>query len=117
MKTKYSIIIQAIKSKILDGTFQPHQKISSEYELMKEFNVSRHTVRLAVGELVNQGWLYRQQGSGTYCADRSKEDINKSISNQKNIAIITTYITYYILPSIIRDAEFYFIEYVNHLCI
>lgn len=115
MKTKYSIIIQAIKSKILDGTFQPHQKISSEYELMKEFNVSRHTVRLAVGELVNQGWLYRQQGSGTYCADRSKEDINKSISNQKNIAIITTYISDYIFPSIIRGAESYLSENGYHV--
>ena len=107
MQTKYSIVKQAIKSKILDGTFQPHQKISSESELMKQFSVSRHTVRLAVGELVNQGWLYREQGAGTFCADRSKEDINKSISNQKNIAIITTYISDYIFPSIIRGAESY----------
>ena len=107
MQTKYSIVKQAIKSKILDGTFQPHQKISSESELMKKFNVSRHTVRLAVGELVNQGWLYRKQGAGTFCADCSKENINKSISNQKNIAIITTYISDYIFPSIIRGAESY----------
>lgn len=107
MQTKYSIVKQSIKSKILDGTFQPHQKISSESELMKQFNVSRHTVRLAVGDLVNQGWLYREQGAGTFCADRSKEDINKSISDQKNIAIITTYISDYIFPSIIRGAESY----------
>lgn len=115
MQTKYSIVKQAIKSKILDGTFQPHQKISSESELMKQFNVSRHTVRLAVGELVNQGWLYREQGAGTFCADRSKEDINKSISNQKNIAIITTYISDYIFPSIIRGAESYLSKHGYHV--
>lgn len=115
MQTKYSIVKQAIKSKILDGTFQPHQKISSESELMKHFNVSRHTVRLAVGELVNQGWLYREQGAGTFCADRSKENINKAIKNQKNIAIITTYISDYIFPSIIRGAESYLSKHGYHV--
>ncbi|UOQ50020.1 GntR family transcriptional regulator [Gracilibacillus caseinilyticus] len=104
MQTKYSIVKQAIKSKILDGTFQPHEKISSESELMKQFGVSRHTVRLAIGDLVNQGWLYREQGAGTFCADRSKEEIAGAIP-QKNIAIITTYISDYIFPSIIRGAE------------
>lgn len=117
MQTKYSIVKQAIKSKILDGTFQPHQKISSESELMNKFNVSRHTVRLAVGDLVNQGWLYREQGAGTFCADRSKENINKSISNQKNIAIITTYISDYIFPSIIRGAESYLSKNGYHVSI
>ncbi|WP_067839435.1 GntR family transcriptional regulator [Amphibacillus sediminis] len=115
MQTKYSIVKQAIKSKILDGTFQPHQKISSESELMKQFNVSRHTVRLAIGELVNQGWLYREQGAGTFCADRSKLDTGQSINNQKSIAIITTYISDYIFPSIIRGAESYLSQNGYHV--
>ncbi|WP_053217904.1 GntR family transcriptional regulator [Virgibacillus senegalensis] len=106
MQTKHSMVKQAIKSKILDGTFQPNQKISSESELMKQFNVSRHTVRLAIGDLVNQGWLYREQGAGTFCADRSSLE-DKDRPSQKNIAIITTYISDYIFPSIIRGAESY----------
>lgn len=106
MQTKYSIVKQAIQSKILDGTFQAHQKINSESELMKQFSVSRHTVRLAIGDLVNQGWLYREQGAGTFCADRSK-DTSKNLMNQKNIALITTYVSDYIFPSIIRGAESY----------
>ena len=44
---------------------------------MKEFGVSRHTVRLAIGDLVTKGWLYREQGSGTFCADRSKLNNNQ----------------------------------------
>ncbi|MGP4039344.1 GntR family transcriptional regulator [Gracilibacillus sp. D59] len=106
MQTKYSIVKKAIKSQILDGTFRPHQKISSESELMKEFGVSRHTVRLAIGDLVNQGWLYREQGAGTFCADRTK-DTSQSFVDQKNIALITTYLSDYIFPSIIRGAESY----------
>ncbi|WP_117168276.1 GntR family transcriptional regulator [Paraliobacillus sediminis] len=115
MQTKYNTVKQAIKSKILDGTFQPHQKINSESELMKQFNVSRHTVRLAIGELVSQGWLYREQGAGTFCADRSKEETVSQVKNQKNIAIITTYISDYIFPSIIRGAESYLSEHGYHV--
>src|SRR5690625_2383772 len=105
MTTKYNMVKQAVKSKILDGTYTPHQKISSESELMKEFGVSRHTVRLAIGDLVTKGWLYREQGSGTFCADRSQLEREQQIDDQKKIAIITTYISDYIFPSIIRGAE------------
>ncbi|MBT2757037.1 GntR family transcriptional regulator [Mesobacillus foraminis] len=107
MATKLDKVKQEIKSRILDGTFQPNQKISSESELMKQFAVSRHTVRAAIGELVNKGWLYREQGAGTFCADRSMDSRLMSWSNQKNIAIITTFISEYIFPSIIRGAESY----------
>jgi GntR family transcriptional regulator of arabinose operon len=107
MATKLDKVKQEIKSRILDGTFQPNQKISSESELMKQFAVSRHTVRAAIGELVNKGWLYREQGAGTFCADRSMDSRLMSGSNQKNIAIITTFISEYIFPSIIRGAESY----------
>lgn len=105
MTTKYSMVKNAVKSKIIDGTYTPNQKISSESELMKEFGVSRHTVRLAIGDLVTKGWLYREQGSGTFCADRSKLSNNPTTSTSKNIAIVTTYLSDYIFPSIIRGAE------------
>lgn len=105
MKTKHSIVREFIKSKILDGTYIPNQKISSESELMDRFKVSRHTVRLAIGDLVNQGWLVRKQGAGTYCAER--KDIGTQSKSQKNIAIIATHISDYIFPSIIQGAEFF----------
>ena len=107
MKTKYSIVKESILSKILDRTYQPNQKRSSERELMKEFGVSRHTVRLAIGDLVTEGWLYRRQGAGTFCAERT----NASERTQtKSIAIVVTYISDYIFPSIIRGAEQYLSE-------
>ncbi|MFC0470141.1 GntR family transcriptional regulator [Halalkalibacter kiskunsagensis] len=115
METKYNIVKQAIMSKILDGTFRPHQKIYSESELMKQFEVSRHTVRVAIGELVTQGWLYREQGAGTFCVDRSIDEVSTNVSNQKNIAIITTSISDYIFPSIIRGAESYLSQYGYHV--
>jgi GntR family transcriptional regulator, arabinose operon transcriptional repressor len=111
MQTKYAIVKQAIKSKILDGTYEPHAKIPSESVMMKQFDVSRHTVRLAIGELVNEGWLYREQGAGTFCADRSKHQLQQNGMQNKNIAIVTTYISDYIFPSIIRGAEAFLSEH------
>ncbi|MGP4062073.1 GntR family transcriptional regulator [Halobacillus sp. H74] len=114
METKYSIVKKSIKSKILDGTYEPHQKIPSESEMMRQFNVSRHTVRLAVGELVSEGWLYREQGAGTFCADRTDQQ-RKEAGSRKNIAIVTTYISDYIFPSIIRGAEAYLSDQGYHV--
>ncbi|WP_042221590.1 GntR family transcriptional regulator [Oceanobacillus manasiensis] len=105
METKYSMVKRAIQSDILDGTYIPHQKISSESELMKQFGVSRHTVRLAIGDLVAKGWLYREQGAGTFVTDRREEQDTIQVVDRKNIAIITTYISDYIFPTIIRGAE------------
>src|SRR5690625_7657374 len=105
METKYSTVKQSIKSKILDGTYKPNQKISSESELMKEFGVSRHTVRLALGDLFTKGWLYREQGAGTFCVDRRKSEPQTGPLQSKNMAIILNYISDYIFHSIIRGAE------------
>lgn len=104
-QTKYGMVKNWIKSKVLDGTFEPHQKISSESELMKQFNVSRHTVRLALGDLVSEGLLYKEQGSGTYVSDKLANPGPSNETNKKNVAIIVTYISDYIFPSIIRGAE------------
>jgi len=104
-ESKYKMIKNWIKSKILDGTLVPNQKIHSESELMEIFDVSRHTVRLAIGELVSEGYLFKRQGSGTFVTQKVKENNTGLSVNQKRIAIITTYISDYIFPSIIRGAE------------
>lgn len=108
MAVKYKRVKDEIKSWVLEGKIMPDQKIGSESELMKKFEVSRHTIRQAVGELVNDGWLYRIQGGGTYCADRLTSS-NKN-NTDKTIGVITTYISNYIFPSIIRGIESFLSE-------
>lgn len=104
MKTKYQIVREYIEEQINNNIYIPNEKIESESKLMKRFGVSRHTVRLAIGDLVTEGLLYREQGSGTFCAEPQEyQDIKNN--NTKRIAIITTYISDYIFPSIIRGAE------------
>lgn len=107
---KYMMVIENIKKWIDNGEVKPGDKIYSENELSKMFDVSRHTVRQAIGELVHQGLLYREQGAGTFCSHPSEPthitEEDTSFSG-KNIGIITTYISDYIFPSIIRGMESY----------
>jgi GntR family transcriptional regulator len=50
------------------GVLKPGDKVPSEAELGEQFQISRTTVRQALGELVNQGLLTRIQGRGTFVA-------------------------------------------------
>lgn len=62
----YRQLKEIIKEKIGDGKFRPGDRIPTEYELCEQFEISRAPVRQALLELVNEGVLYRQQGSGTF---------------------------------------------------
>ena len=57
---------EAIRDKIVRGEYGLGQSIPTEDELQKFYGVSRTTVRLALAKLVNEGYIRRQQGKGTY---------------------------------------------------
>lgn len=98
---KYLQLKQEILSWILSGKLHPDEKIPTEHEIASQFQLSRHTVRQALGELEKEGWLYKIQGSGTFVSrPKQKEQIDS-----KTIGILTTYISDYIFPHIVRGAE------------
>ena len=103
-KYQYQVIMNDIKSKILSGEYDVLDKIPTESALQEMYNVSRHTVRKAILELSNEGFLRSEKGSGTYVSNQyqSKSNVNP---NNKTIGVITTYISDYIFPSIIRGIE------------
>ncbi|MEC0123270.1 GntR family transcriptional regulator [Paenibacillus pabuli] len=104
MKPKYQVIIDDIKSNILSGTYSVGEQIPTESALQDSYNVSRQTVRKAILELSNEGFLRSEKGSGTYVSNlyRSRTGGN---TMKKTIGVITTYISDYIFPSIIRGIE------------
>lgn len=57
----YNYILELINTE-----YQEHDKIPSESELCKEFNLSRLTVRQGINKLKNEGYLYSRQGSGNF---------------------------------------------------
>lgn len=56
------IFLEEIKS----GKWQVNQRIPSEEELCKKYEVSKITVRQAVNNLVSDGYLMKLQGKGTF---------------------------------------------------
>ncbi len=98
---KYKQVKEHIIGYITQNSLNYNDPIKSEIELMKEFGVSRHTIRKAIGDLVNEGWLYKQQGRGTFVANTKQQAPGKG----KLIGLITTYIKDYIFPEIISGIE------------
>ncbi len=59
-----NIILKAIK----DESLKPGDMIPTELEFSDMFNISRTTIRQAIGELVTEGYLYRIKSKGTFVA-------------------------------------------------
>ena len=74
----YYQIKQTIKGWIVNKEFGPGNKIPSENELADRFNVSRLTVRQAISQLTQEGFLNSRRGEGTFVT--SNEDLINSFS-------------------------------------
>lgn len=61
------------------GKIKPAERIPSEGQIAQEFGVSRMTVREAIVELINEGYLYRLPGKGTFLREHLPERNIKSI--------------------------------------
>lgn len=66
----YIQVFEILKKKIENGEWRVGSQIPIEEELCRIYEVSKATVRLAVLELVRQGYLTRQQGKGTFVCKR-----------------------------------------------
>lgn len=73
----YKKIENDLLGKINRGLYEVDDFIPTEMELAKQYNVSRVTVRQATNNLVKEGYLIRNQGSGTVVA-RSCPKIGKA---------------------------------------
>jgi GntR family transcriptional regulator len=62
----YYQIQEWIKQQIEAEEWKSGDKIPSENELCDTFKVSRMTIRQAINNLVEQGYLYRKRGIGTF---------------------------------------------------
>lgn len=73
---KYIVVKHAIKAMLDQGLLEANAILPSERELMETYNVSRITVRRAVEELEQEGYLYKVQGKGTFVkGDEKRQDL------------------------------------------
>lgn len=64
--TLHQQVFDALRERILAGDFTPHQQLPSESCLMRDFGVSRVTVRQALKDLGSEGLIYSHQGKGSF---------------------------------------------------
>jgi len=62
----YQQVIDIIKNEINSGAYKSGARIPNEFELAESYKVGRVTVRRAIEELVQQGYLTKRQGKGTF---------------------------------------------------
>lgn len=98
---KYIEVVEWIQRQIETKELLPGAKIYSENELSAKFQLSRQTIRHAIGLLEEKGILVRVKGSGTYI----NVNIGSAISDRTRVALVTTYVNSYIFPKTIQGIE------------
>ncbi len=96
---KYEMVRNYIKNLLVSGTVLHGEMLPSENELISKFNVSRHTIRKAFGELSSTGYIYKKQGKGSFSNYKPNE------KPKQIIAVLSTFISSFVFPSIIAGIE------------
>lgn len=98
--SKYLLIANTLRKDIADEVFTDGQPLMTETELATRFKVSRQTIRQAIALLEEDGLVVRRRGSGTYVSHHPRKH-----GRLITVGVVTTYITDYIFPSIVRGIE------------
>jgi len=69
---KYQQIADRLRDQIDSGALQPGERLPSEPDLVRQFDASRNTVRLALASLTNQGIVVTRQGLGTFVTEPAR---------------------------------------------
>lgn len=124
----YSKIMKIIKQKIISGEYPINSKLQNEFELSKQFNVSRVTLRRAIAGLVEDGWVKKVRGVGTFvCKPQkvkrmvkssavesfSKTAFNEGFNAKAKIIQIKQVDTPNKLKKVLQDKQTLFIERIH----
>ena len=99
MAPKYQSIADSLRQEIESGQYD--RLLPTEQLLCQRFQISRQTVRRALSMLEDEGLITRRQGSGSHLRERTEPETVLNCT----IAVVTTYISDYIFPSILRGME------------
>ena len=77
----YYQLYEILQEQIKNGVWQAEDMLPTEFDLVERYDLSRSTVRQAFDLLVNQGWVYRRQGQGTFVSRPAfEQNINRIVS-------------------------------------
>ena len=72
-KSKYSIIYEQLKEKIIRQVVKPGERLPSKRKLAEQLNVSIHTVKEAYEQLASEGYIYSEERSGYFVSPYDME--------------------------------------------
>ena len=75
----YFQLVSSIKRLVSTGIMSPGDLLPSEAELCKNLEISRSTVRQAIGALEDEGLVVRKQGRGTFVAEPKMRRRNENV--------------------------------------
>lgn len=101
MAPKYQSVADSLRQEIENGVYSGKQLLPTEQYLCGRFQISRQTVRRALSVLEDEGLIVRRQGSGSRLRERTEPE---AVLNRA-VAVVTTYISDYIFPSILQGME------------
>ena len=93
----YHQVATIIKDQIHIGQIKPGDKLPSESEMIAHYKIGRLTVREALKQLVNDGYVDKVQGKGTFC---------KNFSEKKatiNIDVLLDMSDTYFIPNYVKS--------------
>lgn len=77
----YQQVYEILRASILTGEWKPGDMLPPEPELVRQFQVSRTTIRQAVDLLCREGFLSKKQGKGTFVqAPSIEQNIHRILS-------------------------------------
>lgn len=66
---KQGKILETLRGRIVDGTFEPGSRLPLRPELAQQFGVSRITLQRALDRLTQDGYIYARGKAGTFVAE------------------------------------------------
>lgn len=105
---KYLVVKQSIMEQIQNGELKPNDKLPSEEEYSNAFQVSGITIRKALSELANEGYITRIKRKGTFVNGPITEETSSRL-----IAVVLSAEDYYDISymKIIKGAQSMAAEY------
>lgn len=96
---RYLQLFRHIKTAIEQGYLRPDTQLPAEREIADLAQVSRVTVRKAIAQLVSDGAISRQQGSGSYVREPSNDH-----RLEQSLSALTSFTEYMCLRGIVSES-------------
>jgi len=82
---KYLQLREWLRGMIDKGRYSIGERIPSEIDLARMFNLNRNTVRQAIQQLVNDGLVLKKNGIGTFVSSRVDNKVQYSLQNIQSL--------------------------------